>query len=186
MSPQVKKLTLRQHYQIHRGMARDFHRAEIKPFWMILWLRLTGGYTGFGYFEGGKRVGYMLFVENQGYTLLDHYAIEPECRSKGYGSAFFQAVCAKLPGLLMEVEDPAFAEDEADREKRARRIAFYERNGCAVTALRADVIGEKYCIMTGPATTLPPEGPLGPMAGLYRRIFGKRWAQAHIRMDEAK
>lgn len=185
MSLQTKKLTLREHAQIHRGMARDFHRAEIKPFWLILWLRLTGGYGGYGCYEDGKRAGYMLLCRDGEYTLLDYYAIEPEYRSKGYGSAFFRAVCGRLPGLLLEVEDPAFAQDGADREKRERRIAFYARNGCAMTALRADVMGEKYCIMTGPGTTLPPGGPLGPMAGLYRRIFGKRWTREHIRMEEA-
>ena len=56
------------------------------------------------------------------------------------GSAFFQAVCAQVPGLVLEVEDPAFSLDEQDRVKRERRIAFYQRNGCRMTQLKASML----------------------------------------------
>ena len=140
---------------------------------------------GYGYFEEGARVGYMLFYKpgrQAGNTLLDYYAIEPSFRSKGYGSAFFQAVCAQVPGLVLEVEDPAFSLDEQDRVKRERRIAFYQRNGCRMTQLKASILEEHYCIMTGPGTV--GARLLPSMDRLYQGIFGQAFAQKHIRLKE--
>lgn len=185
MQGNTRKLTLLELIQIHGSMARDFHKGEIKPLWRILYLWLQGRYMGYGYFEEGARVGYMLFYKpgrQAVNTLLDYYAIEPSFRSKGYGSAFFQAVCAQVPGLVLEVEDPAFSLDEQDRVKRERRIAFYQRNGCRMTQLKASILEEHYCIMTGPGTV--GARLLPSMDRLYRGIFGRAFAQKHIRLKE--
>lgn len=185
MQTKTRKLTLLELIRIHGSMARDFHKGEIKPLWRILYLWLQGRYLGYGYFEGEARVGYMLFYKpsrEDANTLLDYYAIEPSFRSKGYGSAFFQAVCAQVPGLVLEVEDPAFSLDEQDRVKRERRIAFYQRNGCRMTQLKASIKEEHYCIMAGPAT----DGArlLAPMNRLYQGIFGQAFMEKHIRLKE--
>lgn len=185
MQTKTRKLTLLELIRIHGSMARDFHKGEIKPLWRILYLWLQGRYLGYGYFEGEARVGYMLFYKpsrEDANTLLDYYAIEPSYRSKGYGSAFFQAVCTQVPGLVLEVEDPAFSLDEQDRVKRERRIAFYQRNGCKMTRLKASIKEEHYCIMAGPAT----DGArlLAPMNRLYQGIFGQAFMEKHIRLKE--
>lgn len=185
MQAKTRKLTLLELIRIHGSMARDFHKGEIKPLWRILYLWLQGRYLGYGYFEGEARVGYMLFYKpsrEDANTLLDYYAIEPSYRSKGYGSAFFQAVCTQVPGLVLEVEDPAFSLDEQDRVKRERRIAFYQRNGCKMTRLKASIKEEHYCIMAGPAT----DGArlLAPMNRLYQGIFGQAFMEKHIRLKE--
>ena len=99
MQTKTRKLTLLELIQIHGSMARDFHKGEIKPLWRILYLWLQGRYMGYGYFEEGARVGYMLFYKpgrQAGNTLLDYYAIEPSFRSKGYGSAFFKLLTLRL------------------------------------------------------------------------------------------
>ena len=84
MQGNTRKLTLLELIRIHGSMARDFHKGEIKPLWRILYLWLQGRYMGYGYFEEGARVGYMLFYKpgrQAGNTLLDYYAIEPSFRS---------------------------------------------------------------------------------------------------------
>ena len=64
---------------------------------------------------------------------LWYLAVRPELRSAGLGSAFYQSIAASALThhrlLILEVEMPAEAPDEASRRLRERRIDFYRRNG---------------------------------------------------------
>lgn len=54
---------------------------------------------------------------------LEHFAILPEMRNKGYGGQAIRQIKESFRGLLvMEVEQPL-------EEMSARRIGFYQRNG---------------------------------------------------------
>lgn len=78
--------------------------------------------------------------------LLLLYAVEPEMRGSGVGSAFLRTLLERAPGaagLYAEVEKEELAPDAAERRTRARRIAFYERwafraaRGCTTTSSTA-------------------------------------------------
>lgn len=62
---------------------------------------------------------------------LDFIAIDEKQRSKGYGSRFFNALCAyympKYTGMLLEVEIPT-----GEDENQLRRIRYYENLGASV------------------------------------------------------
>lgn len=182
---QTERLKLRECRRIYKSLARDFYPDEIKPLWLLLLQRLRGRYDGFICRHEGEQAGYMLFMcDGKGHTLLDYYAIEPAFRAQGYGSAFFRAVCGQLSGLLLEVEDPAFALDEADMANRLRRIAFYERNGCAMTGLCSEVVGMHYRIMAGPQTRLSGPQAHAALQSLYASMFGGGWVDRYITMEE--
>ncbi len=126
----------------------------------------------------------MLFlVDGKGHALLDYYAMEPDFRAKGYGSAFFGAVCGRMPGLFLEVEDPKAALDEEDKVTRLRRIAFYARNGCAMAGLYSEVGGARYRIMTGPETSLSGEAARTALASLYGGMLGRAWVKRFIWLE---
>ena len=60
-----------------------------------------------------------------------YLTIEPDYRSKGYGSkmiALFREYILNKP-LLFEVEDPSHAKDTIDFKIRLKRISFYENSG---------------------------------------------------------
>lgn len=64
------------------------------------------------------------------YGLLDYLAVKPEYRGSGIGAFCMKAIQNNMISqqkiLIIEVEDPAFGEDQ---ENKLRRIDFYERCG---------------------------------------------------------
>ena len=123
---------------------RSFPREERKPFAIIremckegrtdVWLaRTTDG--RFEHFAGMATT-----IEGDGTTLLDYFAIAPKLRNQGYGSAFLQRLmlCYEDHGLFVEIE--AADRDDPTGEK-ARRKAFYLRNGLEEMHVTADLFG---------------------------------------------
>lgn len=73
--------------------------------------------------DGDTPVGLVTYWELNGFCYIEHLAMLPECRGRGYGSHVL--ACLKVMQqrpIVLEVEHP---EDETSR----RRIAFYERQG---------------------------------------------------------
>ena len=78
------------------------------------------------------------------WAYLPFLAIHNEERGRGLGGYLFQEVLLQVKedairldgkpgiGLCFEVERPQDGHDDAEREKRQRRIRFYERNGAFV------------------------------------------------------
>lgn len=63
--------------------------------------------------------------------LLQYFAITPEGRGSGLGSAFLQLLHAEYPEKtwVLEVEDPDAARDMEDRATREKRVRFYQKQG---------------------------------------------------------
>ena len=69
------------------------------------------------------------------YGFLIYLAVAPECKGQGHGGALLnfasQAVESSTPachGLIWEVDRPQDADDEAERNKRTRRLGFFQRH----------------------------------------------------------
>ena len=160
----ARKLTLAQTKEIYDlYMGTDFPPEELKPFYMIedMWSR--NHYFAYGFYEtvttveGAREVlrAYAYFVADyeKRVLLLDYFAVIPNTRGNGYGSAALQQlreICAGWKGIVIEVEDNELAEDAAVRDIRNRRIAFYTRNGCHMTSTKSFVFGVDYRIMVLP------------------------------------
>lgn len=126
---------------IYRLYRQAFPREERKPFAIIrkmykegrtiVWLART---------TDGRFAGMASTIESPNTTLLDYFAIVPKLRSQGYGSAFLQRLllCYEDKGLFVEIE--AADRDDPTGEK-ARRKAFYLRNGLQEMHVVADLFG---------------------------------------------
>jgi GNAT superfamily N-acetyltransferase len=83
---------------------------------------------------------------------LWYLAVQPGLRGGGLGAALYQSILASAlethPLLIFEVELPELAPDEAARQLRERRIAFYRRQGARLLG------GVHYLETVGPH--LPP------------------------------
>lgn len=67
--------------------------------------------------------GFLAVWEFESFTYIEHFAVDPDLRNSGTGSAMLQELVRKYQKqICLEVELP---EDELTR----RRIGFYERNG---------------------------------------------------------
>ena len=72
--------------------------------------------------EKGERVGFMTVWELGGFAYLEHFAVYDKYKNQGFGSRALGLLKERYGRIVLEAEPP---EDEL----KARRIAFYERNG---------------------------------------------------------
>lgn len=170
MKLEIRKQNLKEMKEIYQGMMkRHFPPDERKPFWYIEENFKEGSYVGYGLYGDGYdpailtegdgdclAYAWMRFMREEGWILLDYYAVTEKLRGQGNGSRFLKSVLQEVTQeypLLLEVEDPDQLGDldgEAAREergKRLRRIHFYLKNGVKETELRARVFDVPYRIM---------------------------------------
>jgi len=135
-------------------LPQHFPQNEIKPWAKVSKLWDMGGYHGYQWEADNQIIGYaLLFQAEDGYWLLDYYAVMEDKRNQGYGGKFLQQIKAALTdfaGIIIEAENPDFACDEADQELRKRRINFYLRNGCVQTQVLAYAAGVEYVVVYMP------------------------------------
>lgn len=139
--------------EVYRAyMVKDFEVGELKPLTLILELKKEKLYFCYGLFDEGELRGYAFFIgrKEEGFVLLDYYAICASQRSMGYGSSFLELLSrgiTEFSGIIAEVEDPEKARDENEKKQRLRRVAFYERNGFVTTTLYCSLFRHCYNIM---------------------------------------
>ncbi len=136
---------------IYADMKLQFPKNELKPLPYMQQLFERGVNSGFLVPDGGGFQAYALFIHagDPDFQLLDYYAIRKDLQGKGIGSALLRQIREEMPcrWLLLEVEDPDYAEDEADLALRKRRLAFYTRSGLADTGVRVFLFGVHYVIL---------------------------------------
>ncbi len=110
----------------------DFPASEVKPLSQMLRKREQGQYFVYGMFEdNGELAGYAYFIKcsNKDVYLLDYLAIVKNKRSKHLGSTFLQElknIAVNDDRLLMlEVENPDYADEGAAKDYMIKRIGFY-------------------------------------------------------------
>lgn len=68
-------------------------------------------------------VGLLNYWDFGGFIYIEHFAISPTCRNRGYGAMALETIIQQTAKpLVLEVEEPT---DDLSR----RRISFYQRNG---------------------------------------------------------
>lgn len=129
----------------------DFPPEEIKPLSKILKLMNEGVYTCFGLYDNTELLSYAFTVspKESDFMLLDYFAVLRGRRSGGIGGIFFEKLketAKDKNGILIEVDDPDFAEDTAEKEKCQRRIMFYTRHGALNSGLKTLLFDANYQI----------------------------------------
>ena len=135
-------------------LKKDFPPDELRPFSSMQALYKMNAYDAFGITDGSSLLGYALFVKRKTdggeELLLDYYAVSEECRGTGIGSAFLALLQENFSAarcVILEIEDPDAAADEAERRVRERRLSFYLKNGCALTKVKANTFGVDFLIL---------------------------------------
>ena len=173
-SMEIKELTGEQIRRIYKErMPEDFSPDEIKPLSRIEEALSTGHYACYGAFEGVQILAYAFFVINNRYALLDYFAVRDDMRGKGIGSKFIQKMTKGLmhrfENVLLESEDPDYADSEAERSVMERRIRFYLENGLVKTGVRSTVWNVYYRVLSFPVGSIPSADQTREIyRGLYR------------------
>lgn len=148
---QIEKLSKKQVRAVYRAsLRRDFPREERKPLFVILRSMRRGIYECYGLMQGKEVVSYAFFVRQGNTYLLDYFATLSAHRNQGLGAQFLSLLCEQLchaDCVIGEVEDPAFAETQEDRQLQTRRLQFYLRNGFVDTGLREKAFGVPFVLI---------------------------------------
>ena len=131
-------------------MVMDFPRDELKPLSIIYNALDKGEYACLGLTEGEKILGYAFLAKGGGDYLVDYLAVDSKRRNEGLGGCMLRLMREMLheaDSVILEVEDPDFAEDEEQRTLRRSRMAFYLRNGLEETGVTARCFGVPFIIL---------------------------------------
>ena len=127
-------------------MPRDFPAEELRPEWTFRNMLSTGACRFYGLFRGERLAAYGDVVKGYGSDLLDFFAVMPELRGTGVGTAALRAL-AKMSGeLILEVESPGAAPNGETELLRRRRIEFYKRSGALETGVSGRALGVEFLI----------------------------------------
>jgi GNAT superfamily N-acetyltransferase len=141
----IRQLNAREIERIyHLYTLETFPAEELEPWERILPLCQQERFTGFGFFHNEELAAYaLLSFSRHSLILLDLLETLPSLRGQGYGSRLVQFVKEHYSGqpVFIEVEDPAHARCEAEKNARQRRVAFYQRLGACPSGLQANLGG---------------------------------------------
>ena len=158
-----------------RDMRRDFPPDELKPLSPLLEMMERGEYEPYGLFEEGRLLAYALYWKAAGYpyVMLDYFAVMPELRNGGTGSALLRDMlerfCQNGGGVFGEVEIPETGDEAVDHLRR-RRLGFYARAGLRQAGFRTKIFGVPFLILLyGPP--ISDEDLIKTAQALYREAF---------------
>ncbi|MCD7929859.1 MAG: GNAT family N-acetyltransferase [Clostridiales bacterium] len=137
----------------YEQMERDFPPSELKSLELLAALEDRGVNTLWGAYRNRTLTGYYVLAQapQTPALLLDYFAVLPPFRGTGCGGEILRHLHETLPEgryLVVESEDPQVAADPAERKIRERRVAFYRRNGTALTNLTVRLFGVEYVLLT--------------------------------------
>ena len=150
-----------------------FPRAERKPFRLLCrqarrgrmeLLTLRG--------EAGEPLGLAVTMLHESLVLLDYFAVAPAARGGGIGGEALGLLRERYAGRRFFLEIEALGEPDTPPEQetlRARRKAFYLRNGMRAPGVRACIFGQRMDLLT--ADGLPVTA--AEYRAVYRRGAGR-------------
>ena len=187
----IRTLTIEEIRQTYKEHLRyDFPPDELKPLDRIEVSINEGKYLCIGAFgEDGKLVAYAFFVMTGDKCLLDYYAVIPELRGKGIGSAFLSEAIRKADSsfTMIEIEDPFEAADEKEKLICQKRMDFYLNAGCINTEVRVSAFGVRFLILEYPLTGIHSASEVAEgYKDIYREILPSKMFEENIKIIDLK
>ena len=106
-----------------------------------------------------KFCGFSNSITHGSITNIVYFAVEPELRSRGYGSQILQAIRRQHPDtrIVVDIEVEENSKDAEELERRNRRRDFYQRNGFDASPVDYVWQGEHYRLLTAGGTVTEKE-----------------------------
>ena len=106
-----------------------------------------------------KFCGFSNSISHGDITNIVYFAVEPELRSRGYGSQILQAIRRQHPDtrIVVDIEVEEDSKDAEELERRNRRREFYTRNGFNASPVDYVWQGEHYRLLSAGGTITEKE-----------------------------
>jgi len=165
-------------------LTADFSADERRPLVMIERAMDKKLYTCWAAFEEDRIQAYAFLEvlpakEGGGPRyLFDYFAVVKEFRGSGVGSRFMRRLLREslkdASCALVEIDNPAYALDEAEREIRERRRSFYIKNGLIDTGVDVCTFGVEFRLMEAVGEAVDREQVCRNYSDLYRVFLPPR------------
>ena len=111
------------------------------------------------FFDGDLFCGFSNSITHGSITNIVYFAVEPELRSRGYGSQILQAIRRQHPDtrIVVDIEVEEDSKDAEELERRNRRREFYTRNGFDAAPVEYHWQGEHYRLLSAGGTVTEKE-----------------------------
>lgn len=144
---------------LQRAMKTDFPATERIPFFLLKKQLKSESMQGFFLSNGTEKFGYIIVqpLEKEQIVYIHYLAIFSHIRAKGYGSIILGLLAERLPEytMVLEVEHPAYAKDNAEKDVREKRTRFYNKNGFSVVpGVQIRVLGNVMQVMSNKTETI--------------------------------
>ena len=113
-------------------------------------------------------------------VLLEYFAVDPAARSKGVGGQALGLIKKRYPGKRLFLTIEAVKEGAPDYELRARRKAFYQRNGLVAPGISLVMFGVEMELMTDGS-----EVSFAEYCEIYEHIVGK-WLMRILKIRQVQ
>ena len=128
--------------------------------------------------KNNNEIGFAVIYLNENIHLLSYFAIDPDQRSKGYGSESLKLIKKTYDDLIIEIESTDF-KDADDYLIRNKRKAFYIRNGFDVIDAYVNYFGIEMELMS---TT--KDAGIDDYFDTYYDIFDEEYIVENIKIIE--
>ena len=111
------------------------------------------------FFDGDLFCGFSNSITHGSITNIVYFAVEPELRSRGYGSKILQAIRRQHPDtrIVVDIEVEEDSKDAEELERRNRRREFYTHNGFDASPVDYVWQGEHYRLLSAGGTVTDKE-----------------------------
>ncbi len=126
----------------------SFPADEIVPMWYLLLLVKKGRADFTAYYDEGVFVGFTHVIEIERMAYLLYFAVDGNIRSKGYGSKILSILKKKYKGKPITLNSETVDASADNYEQRAKRQAFYNKNGFKNTGLYVKVLKSYFDVLS--------------------------------------
>ena len=123
-----------------------FPKEERLPWWLLRLNATRQGIDITGWTENGQLRGITISVTEGGLHFLLFFAIHPQCRGKGYGSAILEALKGQYDTVVLNVEP--LVPDAPNLPQRQQRFRFYNRCGFRDTGWHVWEVGGMFRVLS--------------------------------------
>ncbi len=164
----------------------DFPPAEVKPLSRILMLYEKSLYFVYAMYEENELLAYAFFscAHDSEYVLLDYLAVTKNNRGAGIGTTALnllkKEICKEYNGILLESENPDYAENDEDKAIRNRRISFYLKCGFETTKMTSRLFGVEYKIMVCSKASYSALSLTHSLSALYKALIAEKYMDTEV------
>ena len=123
-----------------------FPKEERLPWWLLRLNATRRGIDITGWLEDGRLRGITVSVTEGGTHFLLFFAIHPQFRGQGYGSAILEALKARYDSVVLNVEP--LVDNAPNLPQRQRRFGFYTRCGFHDTGYHVWEVGGMFRVLS--------------------------------------